>query len=82
MYYNNKYYSIDDLLMAGINYADNVVVLNKESETFKTSEEDMSDCNTIVAVQTVFKQVFSKRGYEQVDNVRNIFKLKQIMSKC
>ncbi|XP_023933674.1 potassium channel subfamily T member 2 [Lingula anatina] len=46
--------SIDDLLKAGINMADNVVIVNKESSN---SEEDdyLADCNTIVAVQTIFR---------------------------
>uniref|UniRef100_T1J7B9 RCK N-terminal domain-containing protein n=1 Tax=Strigamia maritima TaxID=126957 RepID=T1J7B9_STRMM len=45
---------LDDLLKAGINLADNVVVVNKESSN--SAEEDyLADCNTIVAVQTMFK---------------------------
>ncbi|GAB6021918.1 hypothetical protein CHUAL_006081 [Chamberlinius hualienensis] len=47
--------NIDDLLKAGINFADSVVVLNKESEKNQESEENMSDCDTIVAVQAIFK---------------------------
>ncbi|CAN7994306.1 unnamed protein product, partial [Ixodes hexagonus] len=46
--------SLDDLLRAGINLADSVVVVNKESSN--SAEEDyLADCNTIVAVQTMFK---------------------------
>ncbi|KAF6034138.1 hypothetical protein EB796_007558 [Bugula neritina] len=45
---------LDDWLKAGINYADNMVVVNKE--TSNSIEDDyLSDCNTIVAVQTLFK---------------------------
>ncbi|KAL5011495.1 hypothetical protein ScPMuIL_010046 [Solemya velum] len=45
---------LDDLLCAGINLADNVVIVNKE--TSNSMEEDtLSDCNTIVAVQTIFR---------------------------
>lgn len=49
-------YRLDDWLRAGVNYADNVVVVNKETSN---SEEDgyLSDCNTIVAVQTIFRYV-------------------------
>ncbi|GFY41126.1 potassium channel subfamily T member 1 [Trichonephila inaurata madagascariensis] len=46
---------LDDLLRAGINLADSVVVVNKESSN--SAEEDyLADCNTIVAVQTMFKE--------------------------
>ncbi|KAK7502655.1 hypothetical protein BaRGS_00006230 [Batillaria attramentaria] len=45
---------LDDLLRAGINYTENVVVVNKE--TSNSAEEDtLADCNTIVAVQTIFR---------------------------
>ncbi|XP_074653905.1 potassium channel subfamily T member 2-like isoform X3 [Tubulanus polymorphus] len=45
---------LDDLLRAGINLADNVVIVNKESSN--SAEEDyLADCNTIVAVQTIFR---------------------------
>ena len=48
--------SLDDLLRAGITLADNVVVVNKESSN--SAEEDyLADCNTIVAVQTIFRYV-------------------------
>ncbi|XP_033729802.1 potassium channel subfamily T member 2-like isoform X2 [Pecten maximus] len=46
--------SIDNLLQAGISMADNVVIVNKE--TSNSAEEDtLSDCNTIVGVQTIFR---------------------------
>lgn len=46
--------SIDDLLRAGINLADNIVIVNKESSN-SAEEETLADCNTIVAVQTIFR---------------------------
>ncbi|XP_036357395.1 potassium channel subfamily T member 2-like isoform X6 [Octopus sinensis] len=45
---------LDDLLRAGITLADNVVIVNKESSN-SAEEDTLSDCNTIVAVQTIFK---------------------------
>lgn len=50
--------SLDDLLRAGINLAENVVVVNKELSN-SAEEDSLSDCNTIVAVQTMFKYAFS-----------------------
>ena len=47
-------FSLDDLLRAGINLAENVVVVNKELNN-SAEEDTLSDCNTIVAVQTMFK---------------------------
>lgn len=47
-------YSLDDLLRAGITLAENVVVVNKELSN-SAEEDSLSDCNTIVAVQTMFK---------------------------
>lgn len=47
--------SLDDLLLAGIHLADNVVVLNREVSNAIKEDEDLSDCNTIVGVQTVHK---------------------------
>ena len=49
-----NFFSIDDLLRAGINLADNVVVVNKETSN-SAEEETLADCNTIVAVQTIFR---------------------------
>lgn len=46
--------SLDDLLRAGILLAENVVVVNKELSN-SAEEETLADCNTIVAVQTMFK---------------------------
>lgn len=47
---------LDDLLRAGITLAENVVVVNKESSN-SAEEDSLSDCNTIVAVQNMFKYV-------------------------
>ena len=53
-YFNCYGYSLDDLLTAGITLADNVVIVNKESSN-SMEEETLADCNTIVAVQTIFR---------------------------
>ncbi|KAL7645094.1 UNVERIFIED_CONTAM: hypothetical protein RMT77_003472 [Armadillidium vulgare] len=45
---------LDDLLRAGINLSENVVVVNKELSN-SAEEDTLADCNTIVAVQTMFK---------------------------
>lgn len=47
---------LDDLLRAGITLAENVVVVNKELSN-SAEEDSLADCNTIVAVQTMFKYV-------------------------
>lgn len=48
------HFSLDDLLRAGINLSENVVVVNKELSN-SAEEDTLADCNTIVAVQTMFK---------------------------
>ena len=45
---------LDNLLRAGITLAENVVVVNKEQSN-SAEEDTLADCNTIVAVQTMFK---------------------------
>lgn len=45
---------LDDLLRGGITLAENVVVVNKEQSN-SAEEDSLSDCNTIVAVQNMFK---------------------------
>ncbi|CAG5135869.1 unnamed protein product, partial [Candidula unifasciata] len=45
---------IEDLLRAGINSAENVVVVNKETSNSR-EEDTLADCNTIVSVQTIFR---------------------------
>lgn len=47
---------LDDLLRAGITLAESVVVVNKELSN-SAEEDSLSDCNTIVAVQNMFKWV-------------------------
>lgn len=47
---------LDDLLRGGITLAENVVVVNKELSN-SAEEDSLSDCNTIVAVQNMFKYV-------------------------
>lgn len=51
---NINNFSLDDLLRAGITLAENVVVVNKELSN-SAEEDSLADCNTIVAVQTMFK---------------------------
>lgn len=45
---------LDDLLRGGITLAENVVVVNKELSN-SAEEDSLADCNTIVAVQNMFK---------------------------
>lgn len=45
---------LDDLLRGGITLAESVVVVNKELSN-SAEEDSLSDCNTIVAVQNMFK---------------------------
>ncbi|KAK6167603.1 hypothetical protein SNE40_021590 [Patella caerulea] len=49
-----KISSVDDLLRGGINKASHLVVVNKEKHQ-KQGEETLSDSETIVAVQTIFR---------------------------
>lgn len=53
---------MDDLLRAGITLAENVVVVNKELSN-SAEEDSLADCNTIVAVQTMFKWVSPTFNY-------------------
>lgn len=46
--------SLDSLLQCGIIYADNLVVVDKES-TMSAKEDYMADAKTIVNVQTMFR---------------------------
>lgn len=45
---------MDNLLQCGIIYADNLVVVDKES-TMSAEEDYMADAKTIVNVQTMFR---------------------------
>lgn len=47
-------FSLDNLLQCGIIYADNLVVVDKES-TMSAEEDYMADAKTIVNVQTMFR---------------------------
>lgn len=47
-------FSLEDLLKAGISLADNIVIVNKESSN-AGDEDTLADCNTIVAVQSIFR---------------------------
>lgn len=48
------FFSLDSLLQCGIIYADNLVVVDKES-TMSAEEDYMADAKTIVNVQTMFR---------------------------
>lgn len=50
----SEHYSLDNLLQCGIIYADNLVVVDKES-TMSAEEDYMADAKTIVNVQTMFR---------------------------
>ncbi|XP_035377501.1 potassium channel subfamily T member 1 isoform X3 [Electrophorus electricus] len=49
--------NLDSLLQCGILYADNLVVVDKES-TMSAEEDYMADAKTIVNVQTMFSRLF------------------------
>ncbi|XP_055925571.1 potassium channel subfamily T member 2-like, partial [Argiope bruennichi] len=63
--------NLDDLLRSGINLADSVVVVNKES-TNSAEEDFLADCNTIVAVQTMFKMFPSVRIITELSQSSNM----------
>ncbi|XP_065092941.1 potassium channel subfamily T member 2 [Ochlerotatus camptorhynchus] len=62
---------LDDLLRAGITLAENVVVVNKELSN-SAEEDSLSDCNTIVAVQTMFKFFPSIRSITELSQSSNM----------
>ncbi|ESN98456.1 hypothetical protein HELRODRAFT_176931 [Helobdella robusta] len=45
---------LDDLLVAGITQSHNIVVVNKELSN-AIEEDTLADCNTLVAVQTIYR---------------------------
>ncbi|KAI1290455.1 Potassium channel subfamily T member 1 [Halotydeus destructor] len=63
--------NLDDLIKAGINLADSVVVVNKES-TNSAEEDYLADCNTITAVQTMFKLFPSVRIITELSQSSNM----------
>lgn len=63
--------STDDLLRAGITLADNVVVVNKELSN-SAEEDTLADCNTIVAVQTMFKFFPSIKSITELSQSSNM----------
>ncbi|KRT84062.1 hypothetical protein AMK59_1301, partial [Oryctes borbonicus] len=63
--------SLDDLLRAGITLAENVVVVNKELSN-SAEEDSLADCNTIVAVQTMFKFFPSIRSITELSQSSNM----------
>ncbi|XP_059158218.1 potassium channel subfamily T member 2-like isoform X3 [Physella acuta] len=54
-YMIGKIKNVDDLLVAGINKASHLVVVNRDSDTDYGGEEILADSETIVAVQTIFR---------------------------
>nr|CAD7401331.1 unnamed protein product [Timema cristinae] len=62
---------LDDLLRAGITLAENVVVVNKEI-TNSAEEDTLADCNTIVAVQTMFKFFPSIKSITELSQSSNM----------
>ncbi|XP_076336746.1 potassium channel subfamily T member 2-like isoform X3 [Tachypleus tridentatus] len=62
---------LDDLLKAGINLAESVVVVNKESSN-SAEEDHLADCNTIVAVQTMFRLFPSVRVITELSQSSNM----------
>lgn len=63
--------STDDLLRAGITLAENVVVVNKELSN-SAEEDTLADCNTIVAVQTMFKYFPSIKSITELSQSSNM----------
>ncbi|XP_065161092.1 potassium channel subfamily T member 2 isoform X4 [Atheta coriaria] len=62
---------LDDLLRAGITVAENVVVVNKELSN-SAEEDSLADCNTIVAVQTMFKFFPTIRSITELSQSSNM----------
>lgn len=63
--------NMDDLIKSGINLADSVVVVNKET-TNSIEEDYLADCNTITAVQTMFKLFPSVRIITELSQSSNM----------
>ncbi|XP_058792086.1 uncharacterized protein LOC131664760 isoform X6 [Phymastichus coffea] len=63
--------NMDDLLRAGITLAENVVVVNKELSN-SAEEDTLADCNTIVAVQTMFKFFPSIKSITELSQSSNM----------
>jgi potassium channel subfamily T member 1 len=47
--------SLEDLLKAGINEAESLIIVNKESRQSSNEEQALEDCKTILAVQYIFR---------------------------
>ncbi|XP_037713784.1 potassium channel subfamily T member 2 isoform X12 [Drosophila subpulchrella] len=62
---------LDDLLRAGITLAESVVVVNKELSN-SAEEDSLSDCNTIVAVQNMFKFFPSIKSITELSQSSNM----------
>ena len=49
------YCSLEDLLKAGINEAESLILVNKESRQSSKEEQALEDCKTNLAVQFIFR---------------------------
>ncbi|CAF1476005.1 unnamed protein product, partial [Didymodactylos carnosus] len=67
--------NVDTLLKAGILEAETVVVVNKENNVL-TDEESLSDCSTIVAVQSMFRIFPDKTVVAELSKTTNMRFLK------
>jgi hypothetical protein len=52
--FNSRFLSLEDLLNAGINHAEYLIIVNKEKSS-SGEELAMEDSNTIMAVQYIFR---------------------------
>ncbi|CAG5135574.1 unnamed protein product, partial [Candidula unifasciata] len=65
--------SIDDLLVAGINKASHLVIVNRDPEKSSEGEEFLEDSETVVAVQTIsrlFPSTYVLTALSQTSNMR------------
>ncbi|CAL1540708.1 unnamed protein product [Lymnaea stagnalis] len=72
-YMTGSIWSIDELLVAGMNQASHLVVVNRDTDSNYEGEEFMEDSETIVAVQTInklFPNVTVLTELSQTSNMR------------
>ncbi|CAG5115633.1 unnamed protein product [Candidula unifasciata] len=65
--------SIDDLLVAGINKASHLVIVNRDPEVSTEGEEFLEDSETVIAVQTIsrlFPNTYVLTALSQTANMR------------
>ncbi|KAH9496220.1 potassium channel, sub T, member 2, partial [Bulinus truncatus] len=84
-YMMGKIQNVDDLLVAGINQASHLVVVNRDSDSDYGGEEILADSETIVAVQTIFRlfpNTYVVTELSQASNMRFMqFSAQDIYSK-